>query len=100
MMLEQDGTYSHFLIDSNGEMETERPHLGPGVDTSSTTLSPSFFVRSVVRHDGADVFSVAGPATGPGASEPLADVLARSLYATANGSLPPIFTWDSQLNAA
>lgn len=100
MMLEQNGTYSHFLISRVGEMETEAPHIGPGVDTASTTLGPSFFVESVVSHDGDGVFSVVRPAWGPGGSEPLIDVLARSLLATANQSLPPIFTWDSELRAA
>lgn len=100
MMLEQDGTYSHFLINRDGEMEAETPHIGPGVDTDSTTLGPSFFVESVVGHDGADVFSVLRPASGPGAGEALIEVLTRSLLAISNQSLPPIFTWESQLRDA
>lgn len=100
LMLEQDGTYSHFLIGREGEMETETPHIGPGVDTESTSLGPSFFVQSVVRHDDDGGFVVDRPAWGEGASEPMLSVLVRSLRVIRSDSIPSIFTWESALNDA
>ncbi|WP_434970471.1 hypothetical protein [Microbacterium sp. bgisy207] len=98
LMLEEDGTYSHFLIDEDGEMEIETPRLGPDADATSTDIGPSFFVQWVVRGEADGSFVIDRPAwEGPSGQEPMVDVLARSLVAVGSGVLPPIFTRDAEL---
>ncbi len=75
--------------------------MGPGVENDSTNLGPSLFVQYVVRHNGADAFTIDRPAwDGPSGMEPMVQVLARSLLVLAQQGLPPVFTWKSRLSPA
>ena len=97
LFLDENGTYSHLLMQPNGEMEVQKtePHSN---GAEALLLYPSLFVDTVVALENGE-FRPVRAAAGRNGPEGLVDVLTRSLAMISSGALPPIFDFQQRVSS-